>query len=298
MTLYTNIDSNKRKTVFLLGVFLLTVIILGWLISYVLDSPLILWLAVVLALGQALLGYYSGDRIALLISGARAIEKKENPNIYNIVENLSITAGLPVPKIYIIDDPAPNAFATGRDPKHASLAVTTGLIEQLNKTELEGVVAHELSHIGNFDVRLMTIIVVLVGVVSLLSDLFLRFRFFSFSNRDRNSEGGQLQLVILIVAILAAVLAPIAATLIQLAISRKREFLADSAGALLTRYPEGLASALLKISRYNQPLKHATGATAHLYIENPLGKKQSYLSKLFSTHPPVEERIAALTGKK
>jgi len=298
MTLYTNIDSNKRKTAFLLGIFLLIVIVLGWLISYIYDSPIILWLAVVIAFGQALFGYYSGDKIALTVSGARLIEKKDNPTIYNIVENLSITSGLPMPKVFIIDDPMPNAFATGRDPGHASIAVTSGLLNELQKPEIEGVIAHELSHIGNYDIRLMTIVVVLVGAISLISDLFLRFRFFNFSGRDRDSGGGQMQLILLVVAILAAILAPIAATLIQLAISRKREFLADSTGALLTRYPEGLASALSKISKYHRPLKRATGATAHLYIENPLGKKQSYLSKLFSTHPPVEERIAALTGKK
>lgn len=296
MNIYKNIDSNKNKTALFLGLFLILVIFLGWIISYAAGEPSVLYLAVVIAVGQALIGYYSGDKVALTISGAKEMKKKDSPKLYNLVENLCITAGLPMPKIYIITDNAPNAFATGRDPKHASIAVTTGLLERLNKQELEGVIAHELSHVGNYDIRLMTLVVVLVGVISLISDLFLRFRFFG-SNR-RSEGGGQIQLILLVIAIMSAILAPIAATLIQLAISRKREFLADSSAVLLTRYPDGLASALQKISEYKRPMRRATGATAHLYISNPLGKKQSYLSKLFSTHPPVEERIIAILGSK
>lgn len=297
MIAYDQVDSNKRKSALILGFFLIFIIGLGWLFSYVYNSQVILWIAVVVSVGQALFSYYSGDKVALAVSGARQIEKRDNPNFWNVVENLSITAGLPMPKVYIINDPAPNAFATGRDPKHASIAATTGLLERLDKSELEGVVAHEMSHIGNLDILLMTIVVVLVGVVSLLSDLFLRSRFFGFNNRDNeNNGGGQLQLILLIVSIVAAILAPIAATLIQLAISRKREFLADSSGVLLTRYPEGLAKALEKISDYKAPMRKVSSATSHLYISNPMGKKESYISKLFSTHPPIEERIKILRG--
>jgi len=294
MTLYSQISANKRRTALYLGLFLVTVVALGWLFSYVYNSPIILYIAVVFSLFQALVSYYSGDSIALAVSGAQPIVKKDNPELWRLVENLTITAGLPMPRVFIIDDPAPNAFATGRDPKHASIAVTTGLLNVLNKTEIEGVVAHELSHIGNFDIRLMTVVVVLVGVISLLSSIFLRSQFFGFGRRSDREEGGQLGLIIFAISIVGAILAPIAATLIQLAISRKREFLADSSGALLTRYPEGLANALEKISGYKQPMFRANSATAHLYISNPLGPKESYLSKLFSTHPPIEERVRIL----
>jgi heat shock protein HtpX len=214
-----------------------------------------------------------------------------------LVENLSITAGLPKPKIYLIEDLSPNAFATGRDPEHASIAVTSGLLEKLNKVELEGVIAHELSHVGNYDIRLMTIVVVLVGIVALLSDFFLRWTW--FGSRRRDGEGrGQIQMILFILAIVLAILAPLAATLIQLAISRKREFLADATGALLTRYPEGLASALEKISKDPEPLEAANKATAHLYIESPFKKGenrgQGWLVGLFNTHPPVGERVKRL----
>ncbi|MFA4996042.1 MAG: zinc metalloprotease HtpX [Patescibacteria group bacterium] len=294
MTFYDQIESNKRKSVFFLTLFLVFVILLGWLFSRVFNSPIILWVAVAISVIQALVSYYSGDKIALSISGAREIEKKDNPRLWNAVENLCITAGIPMPKVHIINDPAPNAFATGRDPKHASIAVTSGLLDTMSDSELAGVLAHEISHINNYDIRLMTIIVVLVGVVTLLSDFFLRSRIFGFGRRDNNNDGGQIQLILLVVAIVASILAPIAATLIQLSISRKREFLADSSGVSLTRYPEGLASALEKISQYKAPMKNASGAMAHMYISNPLGKKQSYLSKIFSTHPPIEERVLAL----
>lgn len=294
MIVYDQIDSNKNRSILFMGFFLVLVIALGWLFSYVFNSPVILYIAVAISVVQALVAYYSGDKIALAMTGAREIKKSDNPVLWNTVENLCITAGLPMPKVYVIPDPAPNAFATGRDPKNASLAVTAGLLEVLDKKELEGVVAHELSHIGNYDIRLMTIVVVLVGVISILSNFFLRSRIFGFGDRDDNRGGGQGQAIFLIIAIVAAILAPIAATLIQLAVSRKREYLADSSGILLTRYPEGLASALEKISQYKKPMAHASGATAHLFISNPLGKRQSYLSKIFSTHPPIEERIALL----
>lgn len=295
MNFYDQMVLNKRRTVYFLVFFVAIVIGLGWILSYAFNSPAILWVAIVLSIGQSLIGYYSGDKIALATSGASEIKKKDNPRLWNAIENLCITAGLPMPRVYIINDDVPNAFATGRDPKHSSVAVTSGLLERLSDSELSGVLAHEISHIRNYDIRLMTIVVVLVGIISLMTDLFFRARFFGFGDNDDNREGGsQVQLIIMILSIIALILAPIAASLIQLAISRKREYLADSAGVELTRYPEGLASALEKISHYNKPLKSASSATAHLYISNPLGKKVSYLSKIFSTHPPIEERIAIL----
>lgn len=299
MTLWTQADSNKRRSFFLISVFVLIVIGLGYLFSYIYNSPVILVVAVVIAITQSLVSYYSGDQIVLATSGAQEIAKKDNPELWNIVENISITAGLPMPKVYVISEPVPNAFATGRDPKHASVAVTSGLLQRLNKNELQGVIAHEMSHVGNYDIRLMTITAILVGVIAVASDIFLRSRWFGFGrSRDDRNEGGQ---IVMILGILAAILAPIVAVLIQLAISRKREFLADADGALLTRYPEGLASALEKISKFTDPIEHASSATAHLYIANPLGgddepEKQSYFSKIFSTHPPIKERIKNLRG--
>ena len=297
--MYKNIDSNKRRTAYLLGFFLVFVIGLGYLLSYVFDNQLILIIAVVVAVVQALVSYYYSDSITLAVSGAKEVSRKEPfLDLHRVVENLSIAGGLPKPKIYLIDDSAPNAFATGRDPKHASIAVTSGLLDKLNKTELEGVIAHELSHVGNYDIRLMTVVVVLVGVVALLSDFFLRWTWFGGGRRRSDSDGGgQAQLILLIVAIAMAILAPLAATLIQLAISRKREFLADASGSLLTRYPEGLASALEKISKDPEPLEVANKATAHLYIESPFKEKsenRGWMASLFDTHPPVEDRIKNL----
>ena len=297
MTLWNQVDSNKRKSAILIFFFVMVVIALGWLISYVYNSPIILIIAVAIALIQALVSYYSGDKIVLSTTGAQMIEKKDNPMLWNVVENLAITAGLPMPKLYIIPDPAPNAFATGRDPNHASIAVTSGLLERLDKNELQGVIAHEMSHVGNFDIRLATIVVVLVGVIAVVSDFFIRSRIFGFGRRDsRDGNGNQ---IMIIIAIVAAILAPIVATIVQLAISRKREFLADADGALLTRYPDGLASALAKISQYKKPMEHISTATSHLYIANPLGgeaepEKQSFFTKIFSTHPPIAERIKIL----
>ena len=295
MTIYQNIDANKWRSGLLLVFFVIAVIGLGFLFSYAFDSPAILYVAIIIALVQASVSYFSGDKVALSITGAQKLTRSGNEPLFRIVEKLTITAGLPIPAIYLIPDEALNAFATGRDPKHASLAVTRGLLNRLDKNELEGVIAHELSHVGNYDTRLMMIVVVLVGVITILSDLFIRARWFGFGGRDRDSGGGQLQAILLLVALVAAILAPIAATLIQLAISRKREFLADSSGALLTRYPEGLASALEKIGSYNRPMQKVSGSTSHLFIANPLGKKESYFQKIFSTHPPISERIAALT---
>ncbi|MBI4744080.1 MAG: zinc metalloprotease HtpX [Actinobacteria bacterium] len=292
--MYNQIDLNKRKTVFLIGSFLIFIIILGWIFSRALNNPLIVPLAVIISILMSLGSYWYSDRVALAISGAKEVAHNDNPELYHIVENLCITAGLPVPKIYLIQDAAPNAFATGRDPEHSVVAVTTGLLERLNRTELEGVISHELSHIGNYDIRLMTIVVVLVGLVALMSDFFIRFTWFGGRGRDREEGGGQLQIILFIVGFVLALISPLAATLIQLAISRKREFLADANGALLTRYPEGLASALEKISSDSHLLRRANKATAHLYIENPLKERKGLFNGLFNTHPPVEERITKL----
>lgn len=294
--MYTEIASNKWKSIALLFGFLLFVIGLGWLISYVRGEPSILIFAVVLAVGQSFTSYFFADSIALAVSGAQEAPRKEPYlTLHREVENLAITAGLPKPRVYVINDPAPNAFATGRDPQHAAIAVTTGLLERLDKPELEGVIAHELSHVGNYDIRVMTMVVVLVGVVSILSDFFLRSLWWGGgrrSNRDNDSGQG----VLLVLGIVAAILAPLAATLIQLAVSRKREFLADATGSLMTRYPEGLARALEKISSDPHSLQHVSSATNHLYIENPLPSEQeeSFFVRIFSTHPPIAERIKRL----
>lgn len=294
--MYTQIDANKRNTAILIGLFLIFIIGIGWVFSYYYNNPSILYIAVGISIFQAFFSYYYSDKVTLAISGAKEVGHDSNKELYHIVENLCITAGLPKPKIYIIDDTAPNAFATGRDPKHAVICVTTGLVQKLNRTELEGVIAHELSHIGNYDIRLMTIIVVLVGIIALLSDWFLRWSW--LGGRRRDSEGNQLDAILGIVAIVLVILSPIIATLMQLAISRKREFLADASGALLTRYPDGLASALEKISKDQEPLEAANKATAHLYIANPFkeGEKRSvsWFANFFNTHPPINERIKRL----
>lgn len=293
-TLYNQADKNTRNSYILITLFLIFVIGVGWVFSQALNSPGLLVFAVAFSIIMSVGSYWFSDKIVLSMSGAREIDHDSNRELYHIVENLCITSGLPVPKIYIIDDTAPNAFATGRDPEHAVIAVTTGILQKLDKTELEGVLAHELSHIGNRDILFSTIVVVLVGFVTLLADWFWRASFFGGRRRDR--EGGG---YIFIIAIILTILAPIVATLIQLAISRKREFLADADGALLTRYPEGLAMALEKISADTEPLEVANKATAHLYIVNPLkgnGNGRSWFANLFSTHPPIEDRVAALRG--
>lgn len=295
-TVYSEISSNKRRTWFLLFFFLIFVIFLGWVFAYALDQYWILPAAIIFAFFQAFISYWWSDKITLAISTAKPIEHDKNPEIYHVVENLCLTAGLPVPKIYVINDSAPNAFATGRDPQHAAICYTTGILEKLDKAELEGVTAHELSHIGNYDIRLMTIIVVLVGIVTLLADWFLRISF--LGGNDDNRDRGQLGLILLIAGIVFAIISPIVAMIIQLALSRRREYLSDASAVLLTRYPEGLARALEKISVDREPLEAANKATAHLYIASPFkGKKKDargWFSGLFETHPPVEERIRRL----
>lgn len=295
MNIYQHADSNIRKTWLYLFTFLLLLIAVGWLISYYFQSPGILYAAVIISILLNITAYWFSDKVVLSLSGAMPIEKKDNPELYRLVENLCITAGLPLPKIYIIESSQPNAFATGRNPKHAVVAVTRGLLEKMERAELEGVIAHELSHIGNRDMLLQTAVVVMVGVVVIMTDFFFRVSFFGGMNR-RDREGGQLGAIMIVAALALAILAPIFAQLIKLAISRKREYLADASGALLTRYPEGLARALEKLQTDASPMKKANDATAHLYIVSPFKGKErtSWLHKLFATHPPMEKRIAAL----
>lgn len=292
--LYTHQDSNVLKTWGLMVFFCALVIALGWAISQYYGNPSILIVAVIFAVLTNIFSYWFSDKIVLSLHKAKPANRAEHFDLWNAAENLSIAAGLPMPKLYIIEEAAPNAFATGRNKEHAVIGVTTGLLAILDKNELEGVIAHELAHIGNRDMLLSTIVVVMVGFVALLSDLFLRSQIFGGSGRDRGGNGGA---AILVVGIALAILTPIAASLIQLAISRKREFLADASGALLTRYPEGLASALRKIGQHAAPLKRANNATAHLFISNPFGSKVTGLHKLFMTHPPIEDRIKALTSE-
>ncbi|MFA5933759.1 MAG: M48 family metallopeptidase [Candidatus Paceibacterota bacterium] len=294
-TLYTHQDSNIRKTWLLMSVFFIIVIATAFVFSRAYGNPAILYIAIIFALFMNILGYWFSHKIVLSMTGAHeAPDGGQFSDLHNIVENLAITAGLPKPKVYVINDQAMNAFATGRDKEHAVVAVTTGLLASLNKTELEGVIAHELGHIGNRDMLLSTVVVVLVGFIAILSDMFIRAQFFGGGHRDNDNKAGS---IMMLVGIALAILSPIIATLIQLAISRKREFLADASGALLTRYPEGLASALEKISTQSQPMQRASNATAHLFIANPFGSKALRgMHKLFMTHPPVEERIKALRG--
>jgi heat shock protein HtpX len=294
MTLYTQAERNIRKTWLLITLFLIFIIFIGWLFSYLFNSYWPLIIAVVIALIQSISSYWYSDKIILSLSRAHGpIEKQDNPDLYRIVENLAITAGLPTPKIYIIDDPAINAFTTGRDPQHAIVCVTSGLLEKLEKSEIEGVISHELAHIGNRDILLGSVVVVLVGVISILSDLLLRN--LRWSGYRRNEDKNEIGIIILIVGLIMSILAPLAATLLQLAISRRREFLADATGALLTRYPEGLARALEKIKNDPFPLRIANTATSHLFISDPFKQERhSWFYNLWQTHPPIEERIRLL----
>jgi len=302
-TLYTQQSKNITKTWILMTVFFVLVIIIGFFFSQYYGNPNILYFFVIFSILMNITSYWYSDKIALKLNHAKEIK---NPNsnalgverggaeraLWNIVENLSITAGLPMPRLYIIEDSSPNAFATGRNKEHAVIAVTTGLLKILDKTELEGVIAHELSHIGNRDILLSTVVVVLVGLISIVGDVFLRSTFFGIG-RSRNNNNG----LMLVIGIVLSILAPLVAVLIQLAISRKREFLADASGALITRYPEGLANALQKISQHSHKMKYANTATAHLFIANPFGKElKKRTSSLFSTHPKTKDRVKALIG--
>lgn len=292
-TIYTHQAQNQRKTWLLMSIFFIVIIGVAWVFSYVLQNPAILYGGIIFSVAMNIYSYWYSDKLVIKMSGAKPVTREQYFDLWNAVENLSITAGLPMPALYVIEDPSPNAFATGRDKEHSAVAVTTGLLGILNKNELEGVIAHELSHIGNRDMLVGTVAVVLVGFVAIISDMFLRGAGWGSSSRNNDNRLGA---ILLIAGIVLAVLAPIIAQLIHLAISRKREFLADASGALLTRYPEGLASALEKISAYPHGLKHQSTAMAHLYISNPLkdGKGTQFLSKIFSTHPATEDRVAAL----
>src|ERR1035437_226760 len=290
-TLYTQQSKNVEKTWLLMSVFLIIVIGIGFVFSQMYNNPTILYFFVIFSIVMNITSYWYSDKIALSMAHAYPATREKYFDFYTIVENLAITAGLPMPKIYVIDDPSPNAFATGRDKNHAVVAVTTGLLSIMNKTELEGVVAHEMSHIGNKDMLLSTVAVVLVGFIAVVSNMMIRMTMFGGRGNDREGNG-----IFMIIGIIFSILAPIFATLVQLAISRKREYLADASGALLTRYPEGLASALEKIKQYGQPMKTQSAAIAHLYIANPTGSGvfARKVSNLFSTHPPVEDRIKIL----
>lgn len=293
--MYNQIAANKRKTWFLVILMSGLIVGLSWVfgVAYDVDARSAIIFGTMFSTVYALVSYYASASIALATSGAQKIDKRTAPELWNMVENLCIANGQPMPSVHIIDDPSPNAFATGRDPEHAAIAFTTGILRILNKQELEGVAAHELSHVKNYDIRVMTLVVVLVGAVMLITDLLLRGGHL-FGDRD-NRNGGATA-ILAIVGLVLAILSPIFAQLIQLAVSRQREYLADASGALLTRYPEGLASALRKIASAGQPLRNANHATAHLFISNPFGAtpRRSLFAGLFSTHPPTEERVARL----
>lgn len=291
--MYSQITSNKRRTIFLIAIFMIVILGLGYLFGYLSGYG---WAGLIPAIGisffMTLISYYSGDKIALAVSGAKGpMRKEDNPYFWRLVENLCIGSGQPMPKLYLIQDQAINAFATGRDPKHASVAVTVGALEKLQNEELEGVLAHELSHIKNYDIRVMTVVVVLVGIIALISNWMLHLHIFGGRRGDRDRGVHPLFLVI---GLALMILAPLIAELIKLAVSRRREYLADASGALLTRFPEGLARALEKISAENRPLARANEATAHLYIANPFGGTRKWLTSLFSTHPPIDDRIRML----
>lgn len=296
MDIYKQQSHNVWRTWLVMVVFLVVVIAIGFVFAEAFQSPIILYAAIAFALIMNFASYWYSDKIILAHYKAQPVSLESNPALYNTVENLAITAGIPTPKIYIIPDPAPNAFATGRNKEHAAVVVTAGLLDLLNQTELEGVIAHELSHVKNRDILLSTIVVVLVGFVSLLAHFFLQASFFGAFSGGRG-RGSNNQIFILI-GIVLAILSPIAVVLIQLAIARRREYLADASGALLTRYPEGLAAALEKIGGAARPMRDANEATAHLFIANPFGNVGKHISNLLSTHPPIAKRIAILRGEK
>lgn len=287
--MYNAIEKNKRNTLLIMTVFVAIIGAIGFTISYINGAEYSLGIGIfIVAVLYALLQYFLAGKLAVAMTGAKEIQKNDAPELWRIVENLSITAGMPMPKVYLIDDAAPNAFATGRDPKHAIVGATTGLLDIMDKRELNAVMAHEMSHVRNYDIRVSTVAFGLVSAIGLLADIALRMMFFG-DNRDRNTSP-----VVYIVGLAVVILAPILATILQLAVSRQREYLADASGALLTRDSEGLASALGKLQSYGKPMKAQHSATANLFLSNPL--RPGFLAKLFSTHPPLEDRIARLRG--
>lgn len=297
MNVYSSISANKWKTLLLMMLFIMIITTVVYVVAKSLGYGLsYVGFAFIMASLTSVGSYFYSDKVILATSGARKIEKKDNPNLFRTVENLCIGEGIPMPKIYVINDMSPNAFATGRNYDHAVICVTSGILEILNKSELEGVIAHELSHVKNYDIRLMSVVAILVGFIVIIGNIFMRNLWFGGVKSERNDNDSRAGSIFMIIGILFVIISPIIATLIQLAISRKREFLADASAALLTRYPEGLASALEKISSYPRPLKTANNATAHLFIINPFKGKSagSFFSSLFETHPPVRERIKIL----
>ncbi|ANF31188.1 protease [Leifsonia xyli] len=287
--MYRAIARNKRNTVFIILLFLIIIGALGWLAAYIYQSYTILVVVLVGAILYALFQYFLASSQALSMSGAIPIQKADNPRLWNIVENLSITTGTPMPAVYIVNDPAPNAFATGRDPQHASVAATTGLLDIMTDAELEGVMAHELGHVRNYDIRLGMIVFGLTVAIGFIADIFLRMAFFG-GNRNNNNGGGNP--VVLVFGLVAAIVAPLVATLVQLAVSRQREYLADATGAMTTRHPDALASALLKLEAYGRPMRKQNTSMAHLWINDPL--KPGLMARLFSTHPPIPQRVERL----
>jgi heat shock protein HtpX len=286
--MYSSIAANKRNTVMIMALFVGLVSAIGWAISYLYGNQSIAYWVIGAAAVYALLQYFAASKLALAMTGAREIQKRDNPRLYRIVENLSIATGMPTPKVYLIDDPAPNAMATGRDPKHASVAATTGIMEIMDDRELEAVMAHEMGHVQNYDIRVSMIAFGLVSAIGILSDLAIQMFWFGGDRR----EGNGVHPVVLIIGIVLILVAPVLAMLIQFAISRQREYLADATGAMTVRDSEGLARALEKLQLYGQPMQRQSTSTAHLFFNNPL--KSNFVSKLFSTHPPLEERIARL----
>jgi len=288
--MYNQIDSNKRRTWLIIFVFTVFILLIGWFFGYYFEYGYgAVVFALIFSLVMTSFSYFQGDKVALWTAGAQPIVKNDNPYVFRMIENLSIASGMPMPKVYLIPSDAINAFACGRDPRHSSIAVTMGAVNKLENEELEGVLAHELSHIKNYDIRLMTIVIVLVGLISILADWFFRASFMGGKNNDNNKNG-----LLMIIGLVLVILSPLIAKLIQLAISRRREYLADASGSLMTRYPEGLARALEKIKNDDQVLDNASTATAHLYIANPFKGSANWLSKAFSTHPPLEDRVKKL----
>lgn len=283
--MYKNIAANKRNTILIMAVFVALISAIGWMVSYYFGNTTITYWVIAGAFLYALLQYFIAGKLAIAMTGAKQIEKRDNPRLYRIVENLAITVGMPTPKVYIIEDRAPNAFATGRDPRHAIVAATTGLLEVMDDRELEAVMAHEMGHVQNYDIRVSMVAFGLVSAIGILADIVMRILFFG----DRRDG---IHPIIFIVGLIVVILAPIIAVIVQLAVSRQREYLADATGAMTTRDPEGLASALQKLEEYGQPMRHQNTSTAHLFISNPL--KTNAFAKLFSTHPPLQERINRL----